>query len=189
MPMFRFVCLLLAALLPAAVTADDRDILTRLMSEPITLFDWGLAQLDRDIAYAALRTLPGRTGMAEPRTGTLYDWRSREVTLYVSVAAAPAERTRRACIDTFHDIVDALIAGAPAGPDAAGWYLLHAFKPKAHYWGNRFEDIGARLLDVVRLEISYVAATADAVIGDTRRVRCGGRLDASSDQLEIELIS
>ena len=38
----------------------DGNIVSRSMGEPLTLFDWGLAQLDRDMARTAARLLPGR---------------------------------------------------------------------------------------------------------------------------------
>ncbi len=189
------VGLLLLGLQPSAVVSaeeeHERDVLRRLMAEPVTLFDWGLAQLDRDIAAAAERTLPNRLGLAmgKPVTGTIYDWRANQITLYVSVALPPAQRTRDACKATFGDVVGALTEGAPGGPNAAGWYLLNAFKPKAHFWASRFEDVGAKLLKVVSLEISFIPATFEAVRGDNARVRCAGRLNAEPDEIIVEVHS
>jgi len=59
----------------AAQNEREQDVLRRLMAEPVTLFDWGLAQLDRDIAAAADRVLPNRLGLAmgRPATGTICD--------------------------------------------------------------------------------------------------------------------
>ena len=78
---------------------------------------------------------------------------------------------------------------ARKGPSAAGWYLLNAFKPKAHFWADRFEDVGAKLLDVVTLEITFIPATYEAFEGKQQRVRCMGRLDASYEELTVEVTS
>ncbi|MEK9753841.1 MAG: hypothetical protein VW338_11630 [Rhodospirillaceae bacterium] len=175
-----------------AAVADedaDKDIFRRLMSEPVTLFDWGIARLDQDIAAAATRTLPNRLGygMGRPATGTIYDWRANQITLYVSVALPRASRTRDSCTGAFRDLVADLTQGAPSGPNAAGWYLLSVFKPKAHFWGSRFEDVGGKLVERVKLEVSLMPATFEAVNGDNARVRCSGRLNAESEEIAVEL--
>jgi hypothetical protein len=190
------VALALAAVLRAAsagvALADDegdKDIFRRLMGEPVTLFDWGIAQLDQDIAAAATRTLPNRLGfgMGKPDTGTIYDWRGNLITLYVSVPLPAASRTRESCTAVFHDLVADLTLGAPGGPNAAGWYLANAFKPKAHFLGSRFEDVGAKLVERVKLEVSLMPATFEAVRGDNARVRCIGRLNADRDEIAVEV--
>lgn len=185
--MLRFlmaICLLTA---PAPAKAETNDVLNRLMKEPVTLFDWGIAQLDQDIKAAAARTIPKFVG--NPVTGSFYDWRKDRVNLFVSVSVPRESRTPQACAMTFRDIVGDLTRNAPKGPSAAGWYLLNAFKPKAHFWGNRFEDVGGKLLDVVRLEVTFIPATAEAFDGEQRRVRCIGRLDAASEELTVEVTS
>ena len=168
---------------------DDRSILNRLMQEPVTLFDWGMARLDRDIASAARRTFRGGYGLGEPKARSTYDWRSKQVILSVTVPMPAAERTQTACKHAFQDIVATLTEAAPASPDAAGWYLLTAFQPDGHFWTSRFEDVGGKLLDVVRLRIGLIPPTADAVSGDSARVRCSGPLDARADEIEVEVTS
>ncbi len=183
-----FILVLLA--LPAEVArSEDRDVLRRLMSEPVTLFDWGMANLDRDIAYAARRTLRGGFGIGEPRTGAVYDWRTKQVIMYATLALPRAERTEQVCAIAFQDIVGALIETAPEGPDAAGWYLLNAFQPQGHYWASRFEDVGKKLLAVVQLEVRLIPAAPEALGGDTARVRCAGRLDAQPADIAVEVTS
>lgn len=182
---------LAAAILPllalaAASQARAADILDRLISEPITLLDWGLAQLDRDIAFAADQLIPYRADTPPPATGSIYDWRSRKITVYVAITLPPAERTRDACAQTFRALVDLLTEHGPSGPNAAGSYLRGAFQPKAHFWGDRFEDVGGKLLDLVRLEVSYLPDPRAALRGDSRRVRCTGRLDARPDEMAYE---
>jgi hypothetical protein len=182
----------LSAVTVGVTVADeegDKDIFRRLMSEPVTLFDWGIAQLDQDIAAAALRTLPNRLGygMGKPVTGTIYDWRGNQITLYVSVPLPAVSRTRESCTAVFHDLVADLTLGAPGGPNAAGWYLANAFKPKAHFLGSRFEDVGAKLVERVKLEVSLMPATFEAVRGDNARVRCTGRLNADRNEIAVEV--
>lgn len=189
------VIMLVAVLaLPAAADEkpeEEKDVLRRLMAEPVTLFDWGLERIDRDIAAAAADALPRRLGpsMGRPVTGAIYDWRANMITVYVSVALPPPARTRDGCRATFGDIVANLTTGAPGGPNAAGWYLLNAFKPKGHFWGSRFEDIGGKLLKMVTLEVSFIPATFEAVRGDSARVRCAGRLNATPEEIKIEVTS
>lgn len=177
-------CILLSA---GTAQAQEKDVLRRLMAEPVTLFDWGIAQLDEDIKRAAQRTIPKYVG--EPVTGSFYDWRTNRVTLFVSVPIPKESRTPNACAMTFHDIVGALTKNTPKGPSAAGWYLLNVFKPKAHFWADRFEDVGAKLLDVVTLEVTFIPATFEAFDGKQQRVRCMGRLDASHEELTVEVTS
>ena len=187
--MLRRAACLVALLLTLPAHAQEKDVLSRLMAEPLTLFDWGLANLDRDIASATRRTFRHRVAIGEPRAGSIYDWRARRVTLYVAVGLPASERTQSACAGAFADLVATLTEGAPEGPDAAGWYLVNAFRPKAHFWASRFEDVGAKLLDVVQLEVSLVPGDYDAISGDTRRVRCVGRLDAGPSEISIEMTS
>jgi len=182
------VCLAALIMLAPAARAAEPSVLRQLMAEPMTLFDWGLTQLDRDIALAAKRSLRYRA-RSEPRTGSIYDWRNDRVTVFVTTVVPPQERTRQMCTAAFTDIVGTLTETAPQGPDAAGWYLLNAFLPKGHYWANRFEDVGRKLLDMVELEITLSAEALDTVGGDTARVRCSGRLDAATDEIATEVTS
>lgn len=187
MPAAMLASLLL--LVPPFARAEPPDVFRRLMAEPLTLFDWGLAQLDRDIAAAGRQALRRRPAVDAPRTGAFYERRAGKITMYVTAALPRAERTDRNCTVIFSNVINSLIEGAPAGPDAAGWYLLNAFLPQAHYWGSRFEDIGTKLLAKVRLDVSLIPATFEMVHGDTRRVRCTGRLDADSDEITVDVTS
>lgn len=173
-------------ILAQPLQAGDDDILRRMMSEPVTLFDWGMAQLDRDIAHTMQSILPRTANTGKTLTGSIYDWRAKQITVYAAIPLPRAQRTREACILTFSDIVASLTEGAPTGPNAAGWYLLNAFKPKAHFWGDRFEDVGAKLLNVVRLEITLIPVARNPLAGNTKRVRCTGRLNDSADELTFE---
>lgn len=178
--------LALAATPPA--NAENDDVLRRLMAEPLTLFDWGLAHLDWDMARAAAVAAPAgvSTSTNRPAAGASYYWVSRSITLYAAYPVPPSGRTAQACLSTFEGIVAALVAGAPGGPDAAGWYLREAFQPKGRRWGSLYEDVGARLLETVRLEVTLNPSTVDAVTGNGGRVRCSGRLDSGRDAITVE---
>ena len=115
-------------LLALPVQAQTPDILQRLMAEPVSLFDWGLAQLDRDIERAGLRLFGSSERGTRPETGTIYDWRRGRVSLYLSLQRPERERTREACAGLFDKVIRELTAGAPAGAPAA-WYLRSAFQP------------------------------------------------------------
>ena len=182
-----FAAALLLSLLASAAWAEEPDILTRLRNEPLTLFDWGLAQLDRDMQRAAARLVAGEPGGEPPRTSVVYSWRERRVLLTLAAEVPERRRTEAECTTLFHLAVQELTVGAPQGPYAAGWYLHHAFQPKGHFWASRFEDIGAKLLDAVRLEVALRAPTHRALAGDRRQVRCRGRLDAEPDAIAVEL--
>lgn len=178
------LAILIAPLSPA--DAQQTDVLRRLQAEPVTLFDWGLAQLDRDINTAARRAVGKRIGMSPPRAGSRYSRRSNLVTVFVAAARPQSERTRQMCAMIFSDIVAILTEATPGGPDGAGWYLQHAFQPKAHFWASRFEDVGAKLLEVVRLEITLIPPAFEAFGNNAQRVRCVGRLDATPDEIAFE---
>lgn len=182
------IALLLASLLTIAsgASAQRADVIERLMGEPLSLFDWGLAQLDRDMERAARRMFPHQAGPQMPRVGSIYNWRQRRVMLYLSLTTPRDTRTQKACRKLFERTVNELTAGAPAGRDAAGWYLLNAFKPKAHFWGGRFEDIGAQLAERVRLQIALIPASFEAAAGDNHRVTCTARLDANPADLVFD---
>ena len=173
-------------LLALPVQAQTPDILQRLMAEPVSLFDWGLAQLDRDIERAGLRLFGSSERGARPETGTIYDWRWGRVSLYLSLQRPERERTREACAGLFDKVIRELTAGAPAGAPAA-WYLRSAFQPKGHFWTSRFEDVGGKLLKVIELEVSLIAPPYAAAAGDNRRVRCSGRLDAAPEALRVDI--
>ena len=109
--------------------------------------------------------------------------------VYVAHPTPAPQRSRANCRDTFGALVSDLTAGAPASPDAAGWYLQGAFRPKGHIWGSRFEDLGAKLTDVVRLEVSLTPFSPGLATGDAGRVRCTGLLDAAPQDLDVEELS
>jgi len=55
--------------------------------------------------------------------------------------------------------------------------------------GNRFEDVGSKLLNFVRLEVALIPAVFQAQRGDSRQVRCSGRLDSGPGDIETKVSS
>lgn len=168
--------------------AQTPDIIRRLQQEPLTLFDWGLANLDRDLRMATQR-LGAEDLAAAPKSSTTYNWRSGQIRLSASFFVPEDQRTPEACVARFEGLVRSLVAASPQGPDAAGWYLHNAFQPSGHFWASRFEDTGTKLLRVVVLRISLRAPSYDKLAGDSRRVDCRGQLNATTDSLNFEASS
>ena len=176
---------------PAAPQRPQRsnDILRRLQREPLTLFDWGLANLERDLHRASQQLGQEDFANVPPRSSATYRWRDGRIRLSASFFVPAAARTTQGCVLQFRRLVDALVAEAPQGPDAASWYLGSAFQPSGHFWTSRFEDTGAKLLQVVDLRVSLRAPSYDKLAGDTRRVDCSGPLNAAEEALRFEAIS
>ncbi len=176
----------LGAMAPAR--ANSPEILQRLMKEPLTLFDWGLYQLERDMARAGER-LFANDPTRRARTSAIYDWRQGLVLLSLAAETPVGQRTRPACADLFRRLVAELTGDAPHSPYAAGWYLHDAFQPKAHFFASRFEDVGTKLLKVVRLEVALRASPQDAAAGDSRQALCSGPLNVDPAAMLVELKS
>ncbi|WP_299396484.1 hypothetical protein [Pelagibius sp.] len=169
--------------------AHRNDILRRLQREPLTLFDWGLANLERDLHRASQQLGQEDFANVPPRSSATYRWRDGRIRLSASFFVPAAARTTQGCVVQFRRLVDALVAEAPQGPDAASWYLGSAFQPSGHFWTSRFEDTGAKLLQVVDLRVSLRAPSYDKLAGDTRRIDCSGPLNAAEEALRFEAIS
>lgn len=173
---------------PAAPQRSN-DILRRLQREPLTLFDWGLANLERDLHRASQQLGQEDYATVPPRSSATYRWRDGRIRLSASFFIPAVARTPQGCVVQFRRLVDALVAEAPQGPDAASWYLGSAFQPSGHFWTSRFEDTGAKLLQVVDLRVSLRAPSYDKLAGDTRRIDCSGPLNAAEEALSFEAIS
>ena len=176
-------------LLPSHATAQTPDIIRRLQNEPLTLFDWGMANLDRDLRLAVRRLGEEDYVLTPPKSSTTYRWSDGRIRLSASFFVPPEARTVEACNTQFERLVAALVRNAPQGPEAASWYLRNVFQPTGHFWASRFEDTGAKLLKVVTLRISLLAQSYEKLAGDSRRVDCTGPLNATAETLEVEATS
>lgn len=178
---FPFVIGLVFGSSPAA--AQEADIISRLMGHPVTVFDWGMAQLDRDIARAGKRLFPEGTARKSVRTGVIYSWRQQRITIFLSATVPVGQRTRDECRNLFERIGKELAVGLPTGNNAAEHYLESAFKPVGSRWAGRFENIGARLAEIVRLEITLLPSSYLALSGDSNRIACESRVGAPGDTI------
>ncbi len=184
--MRKALTLLVVLFVASTARADESDVLTRLMQEPLTLFDWGMAQLDRDIERVARETFEERLGLGRPAANARFDPEKRQVILGATMTLPPANRSEATCIQAFREIVAGLAKVAPRGHKPLPWYLQNAFQPDGHTREGSSEDIGARLLEVVRLYVFLVPTPSDTFKGDIRMVFCHGRLDAQLDQITVE---
>lgn len=164
---------------PAA--AQEANIISRMMSHPVTVFDWGMAQLDRDITRVARRILPEASSRGQVKSGTIYNWRRQRITLFISNIVPASQRTPPECRRVFEKASADLINGLPVGSDSADYYLESAFKPAGSRWAGRFENIGAKIGELVRLEILLLPSSFGAVSGDTKRISCEGKIGATAD--------
>jgi len=161
--------------------AQEANIVTRMMSHPVTVFDWGMAQLDRDITRTARRVFPEASRQGQVKAGTIYSWRRQRITLFVSNTVPTSQRTAAECRRIFEQVGTDLTSGLPIGSDSADYYLESVFKPVGNRWAGRFENIGAKLGELVRLEILLLPSSFAAVSGDTKRISCEGRIGATAD--------
>lgn len=184
--MRKALSLLVLLFVTSTAHGDESDVLTRLMQEPLTLFDWGLAQLDRDMERVVRETFEDRLGLGRPAAGARFDRERRQVILSASKTLPPATRSEATCIQAFREIVAGLAKVAPRGHSPVPWYLQSVFQPDGHIWEGSSEDVGARLLEVVRLYVFLGPTPSDTAKGDIRFVSCHGRLDAQLDQIIVE---
>ena len=149
-----------------------------LRGQPLTLFDWGLFNLRRDLDRVALWVADSGLSDEKPLTGTQHDWRRGRITAYLSFAAPPKKRSRKYCHMVFTRAAAQLMKGAPQGVGQASWYLSSVFLPRGRGWIRPSRDFSENLVKTVRLEIVLRPAPEEFHPGGPR-VRCVGRLDAT----------
>lgn len=164
----------------------DKKPLDWLQRQPLTLFDWGLFNLRRDLARVAEWVADSGLSDDKPLTGAQHNWRTGRITLYLSFAAPPKKRTRKYCHMVFARAVTQVMRGAPEGVGQASWYLSSVFLPPGRSWMRPSRDFGARLAKVIRLEIVLRPEPTEFRPGGPR-VRCAGRLDATQKELVDEV--
>lgn len=157
-----------------------------LRQQPLTLFDWGLFNLQRDLHRVALWLADSGVADEKPLVGSQHNWRNGRITVYLSFAAPPRLRTRKYCHMVFVRAVAQLMRGAPEGAGQASWYLSSVFLPPGRAWLRPSRDFGERLVKVVRLQIVLRPAPVEFRPGGPR-VRCAGRLDATGTELVDEV--
>jgi len=156
----------------------DRDTAVFLMETPLTLLDWGMLRLERDLERTVqdLRMDQGKQG--PPRVGTVWRFADRRVLAYVSLPLAKPLRTESYCRDLFTLLRGGLLQGAPGGAGGAEWYLTRTFTSDVMRQSERPAGFGAKLVDMVLLEVTLRVPEAEAFTAGNSPVACAGRLDA-----------
>lgn len=182
MRLLRTVLLSCLAVAAIPAYAQDRTVDPALSgwltSTPVTLLDWGMLRLDREVRQAAtaLGLKDGRDGPV--KMGTLYRPADRRVLAYLSVAMPARERSLARCRELYGLLRENLLAGAPGSSTAAGWYLQRIFGSDTRGGGgNRPEPFGEMLTNMVLLEVTLRVPEADAFAGGPPKVTCAGRFD------------
>lgn len=143
---------------------------------PVTLMDWGMLRLERDLS-SAVRNLSldrGRDGPA--KVGAHYRFGDRRVVAYVSLATPGKSRTEAQCRELFGAVKEQLLAGAPG----AEWYLRRLFNSDIRRDANAPEPFGPLVLDMVLLEVTLRPPASEAFDAGPGRIACAGRLDAAT---------
>jgi len=99
----------------APARAESVQPLDWLRQQPLTLFDWGLFNLRRDLDRTALWLADSGLADDKPLTGSQFEWRQSRILAYISFAAPPKRRTRKYCHLVFARAVGQLMRGAPEG--------------------------------------------------------------------------
>ncbi|WP_207458830.1 hypothetical protein [Azospirillum sp. SYSU D00513] len=184
--------LLLAATAPAAAQdiqeaqARERrgqDAVEWLAHEPVTLLDWGMMRLRRDLDRSVEYVTRTYTRTPALRTGVFYRFHDRRIVAYASFVDLPANRTGEACKDVYTRLAEALTGGGPQGAGGASWYLENVFSHDAGR-GGRPDDLGDQLAERVSLQVTIGPKPEDAY-EDGRRVTCTGRLHEKYDDIAL----
>lgn len=165
------------------VRAEEAPPLDWLRRQPLTLFDWGLYNLRRDLDRVALWVADSGLSDDKPLAGSQHDWRTGQIVAYLSFVAPPKRRTRTYCHMVFARAVAQLMKGAPEGGGQASWYLSSVFLPRGRAWIRPSRDFGERLVKSVHFEIVLRPGPEEFRAGGPR-VRCSGQLDARSNELK-----
>jgi len=155
----------------------DEELIRHLADTPMTLLDWGMLRLERDLDRAVRRLGLDRSKDGPPRLGTLYRFADRRILAYVSFIAAGTTRTEAYCRDIFGLVRQELLAAAPGGPDGAAWYLERIFSSDVRRDRAKPEPYGEKLLSTVQLEVTLRAPASEAFGNGPGKVACAGRLD------------
>ncbi len=161
-------------------TPASPDLMRFLSTTPITLLDWGMLRLERDLEEAVKQLGLDRGREGPPKIGTQFRFGDRRVLAYASFAVKAASRTESNCRDIFSMVREALLSAAPKGATGAGWYLARTFNSDFRRLETQPEPFDELLLDAVLLEITLRVPPNEAFAGGPGRVACAGRLDSET---------
>lgn len=156
----------------------DADLARHLAGTPVTLMDWGMLRLERELDKVVRRLGMEKTKAGPSRVGTMYRFQDRRVLAYISLPVAGAGRTEAYCRELFRVVREEMLAGAPNAADGAEWYLTRLFGSDMRRAPDRPPDYGEKLLDMVHLEVTLRPPPGEAFAAGPGTVACAGRLDA-----------
>lgn len=187
--MRRLLCgVAVSVLLAATATAQQggpsgqaaADYLGR---TPVSLLDWGMLRLERDLTAVVQTAFPGSNRAGPVRVGAFYRPFDRRVLAYVSLALPERQRTEAQCRELFTAVREQLLAGAPGGAEGPHWYLKRVFGSDVRRSEPLPDDFAAGLLDLVLLEVTLRVPPGEAFDKGPGKLACAGRLDAETAQL------
>jgi hypothetical protein len=155
----------------------DPQLYKYLAETPVTLLEWGMLRLGRDVqgAVAALSLDGGRNGGAKVKTGTLFRPFDRRVVAYVSLPVAGKARNLDQCQEIYGLLRESLLAGAPGGLSGPPWYLQRLFGADTR--SGRPEPFGEMLVEMVLLEVTLRVPEAENFTPGSKNIICAGKLD------------
>lgn len=170
------------AMMPVGQPAHAADVekpLQWLQGQRLTLFDWGLWRLERDIDRVG-RWMEDAEALSEPAlTGVEWQRRRQRVTVFVSIVRRPALRNAAHC-QHLYGVVRRKLLGAkgPTGPGSASWYLRTKFLPQGRGWTRPSQNFAERLVKLVYLELTLLSEAAEGLHLKAPKISCAGTLDA-----------
>jgi len=171
---------------PAA--AQTPEVLRWLNEEPLTLLDYGLIRLRRDLREAAALHADPEYPDSPPRAGAFYGWRSQSLQAYATIPTSVEKRTADRCRRIFTDIIGTVTAHGPLGSGRVERYLEEVFGHAGPRYLNRGtpRNLGRDLMRIMRFTVTLTGDTADQRYGDLYSLKCHGPLDAAPDDVTIE---
>lgn len=158
-----------------------------LMEEDVSILDWGVFRLDQDMKDTARWIKDPARVIEVPRSGVFFEWRRRQILAWISLSLPEQRRTSAECQRIFQLLAKRLTEGGPTGSGAASWYLSSIFTHAAFGNYGRPRPFGDALLQLVTFEVTLQASPGDIVLGDDRRARCSGPLNANPEQMPVSL--
>lgn len=172
---------------PALGTVPPQPaILEKLRKQPLTMLDWGLYRLERDLNAIAEDVAAEVDGLESYTAGSLYDFRNGRLMLYLTAVAFPETRTQAVCERLFAALVDRLTEGGPGSSERVSNYLVRVFS--GFGGGVTLHDLRRQLADVVWLRVNLLGTELDRAAGDNANATCLGPLDAKPAALQVEVV-
>lgn len=193
-----FALLMLASIVASPAAAEQRErtgykppppVIQKLMSEPVTLLDWGLLRLERHLEQAGAVLVARRESRGPVVSGAAYSWRTQNITGFISIATPRDERSRIRCAEAHRRVVRLITTGAPDGVAPESWYVQNLFAPIVRPWLRPQRRDVTALMALVRIEVTLRDVDFDTFEGDHTAVVCSGPLNAAPERLRYRKTS